>query len=351
VAALSYAAGEGAEIANMSFTGKGAGFTPIKDVLAGDGAGMLAVAAVGNDGVNIDSSPRYPASFGLSNIVAVAATDNDDRLTYFSNYGNKAVDLGAPGISVLTTTFNGKYGLVAGTSFSAPHVAGVAALIASERPGIRPAALAAMLKAGVDTRPWLASGTAWNGRVDAGKSVKAAASNLPFTDIAASVFRDDITWLESAGTAKGCNPPANTLYCPTADVTRGQFAALMARSLKLPAGPNVFRDDDNSVFAGNIDALAAAGIAKGCNPPANDRFCPNDRVSRGEMASFLTRAHTLSPSSPEFTDLGGSVHSANIGALAKAGITKGCNPPANSRFCPSAPVTRGQIAAFLHRGP
>jgi hypothetical protein len=69
------------------------------------------------------------------------------------------------------------------------------------------------------------------------------------------------------------------------------------------------------------------------------------------MASFLTRAYALSPSSPEFTDLGGSVHSANIGALAKAGITKGCNPPANSRFCPSAPVTRGQIAAFLHRGP
>jgi hypothetical protein len=50
-----------------------------------------------------------------------------------------------------------------------------------------------------------------------------------------------------------------------------------------------------------------------------------------------------------FRDDGGSVHEADINALAESGITKGCNPPTNDRFCPSRTLTRGEIAAFLHR--
>lgn len=54
-------------------------------------------------------------------------------------------------------------------------------------------------------------------------------------------------------------------------------------------GGNLFIDDD-SVFEADIDKLGTAGVTRGCNPPTNDRFCPNDSVTRGQMAAFLHRA-------------------------------------------------------------
>lgn len=111
-----------------------------------------------------------------------------------------------------------------------------------------------------------------------------------------------------------------------------------------------FRDDDGSVFESDIVWLADSGITRGCNPPTNDRFCPDDLVTRGQMAAFLVRALNLPPADGEtFSDDDGSVFEGAIEALADAGVTRGCNPPANDRFCPNDPVSRAQMAAFLHR--
>ncbi|MGA7270033.1 MAG: S-layer homology domain-containing protein [Acidimicrobiia bacterium] len=109
-------------------------------------------------------------------------------------------------------------------------------------------------------------------------------------------------------------------------------------------------DLESSVFAADIEWLAGEGITKGCNPPVNDRFCPDDAVTRGQMAAFLHRALPDLPlGSPlGFTDEG-PTFAADIEWLASAGVTKGCNPPVNDRFCPDDAVTRGQMAAFLHR--
>ena len=94
----------------------------------------------------------------------------------------------------------------------------------------------------------------------------------------------------------------------------------------------------------------AAGIAHGCNPPLNTRFCPDRTVARGEMAAFLNRAVGLPDSDPAgFTDVADSVFTADIDRLAAAGITKGCNPPVNTLFCPDQYVTRAQMATFLFR--
>jgi hypothetical protein len=69
------------------------------------------------------------------------------------------------------------------------------------------------------------------------------------------------------------------------------MAAFLTRALQLPAGtPDTFTDDDDSVFEADIDALAASGVTKGCNPPHNDMYCPNNPVTRGQMAAFLYRA-------------------------------------------------------------
>ena len=128
-------------------------------------------------------------------------------------------------------------------------------------------------------------------------------------------------------------------------------AALLATGAAAPAqAAGVFDDTAGSVHEADIEALAAAGITRGCNPPDNTRFCPDQPVTRGQMAAFLVRALKLQPAASDtFRDDNGSVFEADIEALAAAGITRGCNPPDNTRFCPDQPVTRGQMAAFLVR--
>ncbi len=175
----------------------------------------------------------------------------------------------------------------------------------------------------------------------------------PFRDDDATTFEGDINWLAAAGITAGCNPPLNDMFCPDDQVTRGQMAAFLVRALDLTAdnGGNLFTDDDGSVFESSIDKLATAGITRGCNPPANSEFCPDDPVTRGQMAAFLVRALELTDDGGGdlFTDDDGSIFEASIDRLATAAVTRGCNPPVNDRFCPHSGVTRGQMAAFLHR--
>jgi hypothetical protein len=151
---------------------------------------------------------------------------------------------------------------------------------------------------------------------------------------------------------QGCNPPANDRFCPDGNVTRGQMAAFLVRALGLPATTEDFFDDDQgSLFEGAINRLAAAGITKGCNPPTNSRYCPDDPVTRGQMAVFLARAFGLvdGVGADVFVDDDGSVFENSIDKIATVRITTGCNPPTSDRFCPDSPVKRGEMAVFLSR--
>ena len=173
-----------------------------------------------------------------------------------------------------------------------------------------------------------------------------------FSDDDASVFESDIEWMAVEGITKGCNPPTNDHFCPDGVVTRGQMAAFLVRALGLTDRlDDPFADDDASIFEADVERLVAAGITKGCNPPTNDRFCPDGKVTRGQMAAFLVRALAYSDDGGGdlFVDDDESIFEADIDRLGTAGVTKGCNPPANDRFCPDGYVTRGQMAAFLHR--
>jgi len=182
-------------------------------------------------------------------------------------------------------------------------------------------------------------------------AVASAASG--FTDIDDSIFKTDIEWLAENNYTSGCNPPANDEYCPEDQVTRGQMAAFLARSFELTegVGADLFTDDDNSIFEDDIDKIGTAGITSGCNPPDNDMFCPNAPVTRGQMAAFLTRALDLTQGvgADLFTDDDNSIFEDDIDKIGTAGITAGCNPPDNDKYCPQDLVTRGQMAAFLHR--
>ena len=107
---------------------------------SGGDAGILFIAAAGNDGVDADSTPMYPAAYDLDTIVSVASTDRNDALSIFtsgaSNYGAVSVDLGAPGSAILSTVPGGGYASYSGTSMASPHVAGAAALLWSVNPDI-----------------------------------------------------------------------------------------------------------------------------------------------------------------------------------------------------------------------
>ena len=164
----------------------------------------------------------------------------------------------------------------------------------------------------------------------------------PFVDIADSTFRNDIAWLYGSGITVGCSAES---FCPASDVTRGQMAAFIVRAMNLPATTvDAFTDDEDSIFENDIDRLAAAGIALGCG---GDRYCPDDPMLRDDMAAFLARALDLPATSTDyFDDDDGNVREDDIDAIATTGVTTGCG---ERLYCPSGKVTRGQMAAFLHR--
>lgn len=167
-------------------------------------------------------------------------------------------------------------------------------------------------------------------------------SDVPFTDIKGHLFENDIIWLYDSGITKGCSL---TLFCPDLAVTREQMAAFLDRALALPAtSKDFFTDDESSMFEASINRLAAAGITTGCSATT---FCPSDTVKRDQMASFLARAFALPATTTDsFTDDTGNIHEININRLAASGITSGCSA---TTYCPAGLVTRGQMAAFLHR--
>ena len=169
-----------------------------------------------------------------------------------------------------------------------------------------------------------------------------------FSDDNTSQFEDDIDAIAEAGIPRGCDA-TGTRYCPNATVTRGEMAAFLSRTLNLPAATvDHFTDDNGSLFEIDINALAAAGITTGCNPEQT-RFCPDASVTRAEMASFLARSQDLpDPVGDYFIDDNGSIHQRDINAIAERGITRGCDAT-GTRFCPSGAVARGAMAAFLRR--
>ena len=96
--------------------------------------GILFVCASGNNAVDTDRVPHYPSSYEMDGVVSVAALAADDSLAPFSNWGRASVDIAAPGVDVLSTLPDGRYGFASGTSMASPFVAGVAALVASDSP-------------------------------------------------------------------------------------------------------------------------------------------------------------------------------------------------------------------------
>lgn len=133
-------------------------------------AGVLQVFAAGNGGVNIDTSPEYPAAYDSPWIISVANSTSTDTRNGGSNFGAVNVDLAAPGTAILSTYYAAAtpYANLSGTSMATPHVTGAAALLSSYNPSLSPASLKATILNTVDVLP------AWNGVVKTGGRLNVA---------------------------------------------------------------------------------------------------------------------------------------------------------------------------------
>lgn len=175
IRAIDYAVAHGAKVLSNSWGGKGddgnkALYEAIDRAKAKD---VLFIAAAGNDGTDNDGKdPSYPAAFDNDNMIAVAATDDKDKLAFFSNYGKKSTHLAAPGVNVYSTVPGNKYASLSGTSMACPHVAGAASLLWSKHPEWNYKKVKQVLLSTVDKLPALESKTATGGRLNVLKALR-----------------------------------------------------------------------------------------------------------------------------------------------------------------------------------
>ena len=173
-----------------------------------------------------------------------------------------------------------------------------------------------------------------------------------FTDDDGAYYEAPLETLAARGVLDGteCAPGR---ICPSEPIKRLTMAIWLGRVLSDDEPDEVtstrFSDVDASQWwAAHIERFAELGVTAGC---ATDplRYCPDQTVTRGQMAAFLVRAFDLADAETAgFTDTAGTFFEDEIDSLAAAGVTAGCatDPP---RYCPHASVTRGQMATYLHR--
>ena len=181
-----------------------------------------------------------------------------------------------------------------------------------------------------------------------------AADGEGFSDLGeGGVHRPAIDALDAAGVFAGTECAAGR-FCPEDPIPRWVVAVWLVRVLDdgaLPPGVGVssFADVDEGLWwAPFVERLAALEVTAGCGVDPL-RFCPDDPVTRAQMATFLTRAFSLEPGPPAgFEDVAGGVHSGSIDALSALEVTAGCGVDP-LRYCPDEPVSRGQMATFIAR--
>ncbi|MCO5141547.1 MAG: S8 family serine peptidase [Oligoflexia bacterium] len=174
VKAIHYAIDNGADIINYSGGGTEFSAAELKAIKRAEEKGILFVAAAGNEYENTDEPEHsyYPAAYGLSNIISVAATNSKNKLIASSNWGKKHVHVAAPGENIFSTFPKGRYGYLTGTSQATAFVTGIAALILSENPKLKPADVREIIMKSVDKVDSLEAKVTSGGKVNAYKALK-----------------------------------------------------------------------------------------------------------------------------------------------------------------------------------
>lgn len=235
------ALGAGANVRVLSNSWGGGGFSQLllDEINRANTNGMLFVAAAGNNGLNNDVTPHYPSSYNAPNVVAVAATDNNDALASFSNFGRNSVHLGAPGVNVLSTVIGGTYDYLSGTSMATPHVSGAAALVLS-RCALDTASLKTNILNNVDPIASLAGITVTGGRLNVNRAIRACGAP-PTPDF--SVF--------ATPPSQTVTPGGTTSYTASVTPSGGFTGTVTFDVIGLPAGASAIFNPPSVVTSGS----------------------------------------------------------------------------------------------------
>ncbi len=347
------------------------------------GAGVPVVAAAGNDGQDFSGDhtiERYPAMYRIPNLVTVAASDRENQLLNdtrsATNYGERHVDIAAPGDGIVSLVAGGDHGIFDGTSFAAPQVAAALALGRSVAPGTGPNELVGTLigtaRRATGLRGRVTSGGLLdvNAFLDAVQRPVCNGSYPPsaFDDVSRTAVHVDgidcVTWYEVA-VGVGDNR-----FAPHRTITRGEMATFIARTLdrvgyELPvdetagdpgdgsgevAEEPAFTDIAGTTHEESITLLAEAGIVSGIG---DGLFAPRRTVTRAQMATFLVKTVELLlerdfvAGEDWFDDTDGSVHAPQIDVARELQITLGTSDP--RLYEPDREVSRAQMASFIAR--
>jgi subtilisin family serine protease len=278
ISAIMYATMMGFPILNNSWGGGGFSQALADAIEAANQAGILFVAAAGNDSKDTDSSPNYPSNYASENVVSVASSDDHDQLSSFSNYGQTTVDLASPGSSILSTVPNNGYQIFSGTSMATPYVVGVGALLKARFPSIDHISLKYRLMGGVDAKSAFVDRCVTEGRLNAANSL----STNPL-----------ITTVKFANTNNTTNPYPITAYIVDNDTIASAKLYYTLSGSATGSDSTVFTANNNVKYTASMPAQPS-GTTVSYYVKARDR---EGNVTRGRTLTFhVTGTPTPPPS-------------------------------------------------------
>jgi len=310
-------------ILNNSWGGGGPSQSLEDAIVDARDAGILFVAAAGNESSNNDTFPSYPANVNVANVLSVAAVDRANQLASFSNRGAATVHLGAPGVAIYSTTSGSdtEYKSFNGTSMATPHVAGVAALIWSAFPNASLSEVRQRLLVGVVPLAALNGQTVTGGRLNALNALNAGADGtlelaataegglqvIPGAHVTVRVQVTDLTPVNNAVVTGSLSPGGNVTFVNNGvapDVTANDN--IYSATFTVPGGGGSFSLNMNVTAPGKTAANIALPFTV-IQPPANDSFA--QRILITSVPALLTGSNenaTTEPGEPDIFGVGGS---------------------------------------------
>jgi len=249
-----FGAGANVRVLNNSWGGGGFSQALLDAINQANTNNILFVAAAGNSGTNNDTTPSYPASYAAPNVVAVAATNNNDGLASFSSYGLNSVHLGAPGVDVASTIPANQYAYFSGTSMASPHVAGAAALVLSVC-ALDTAGVKSNLLSNVDPIGSMTGVTTTGGRLNVNKAIRACSA--PATP--------DFT-LSATPSSRSVTQGAGTTYTVTVTPSGGFNGAVTLSASGLPAAATATFSPNPTSGASTMTVTTASTTPTGSYP-------------------------------------------------------------------------------------